>query len=62
MTPLYSTISHAAGGIYYQGELITLADAQMIGNDDIVRGKVQVGSFLKVDEDTLILNPPETTP
>ena len=50
MTSLYRTIVHASGGTYYQGEPITLADAQMILSNDIAEGKVEVGAFLKVDE------------
>ena len=56
MTSLYRTIVHASGGTYYQGEPITLADAQMMLSNDIAEGKVEVGAFLKVDEETLILN------
>jgi hypothetical protein len=62
MTPLYSTILHAAGGTYYQGEPITLAGAQVMVNDDIADGRVEVGSFLKIDQDILILEPPEAIP
>jgi hypothetical protein len=62
MTPLYRTIVHASGGIYYQGEPISLADAQMMLSNDIAEGKVEVGSFLKIDEDTLILEPADAKP
>jgi hypothetical protein len=62
MTSLYRTIVHASGGTYYQGEPITLADAQMMLSNDIAEGKVEVGAFLKVDEETLILEPADATP
>ena len=42
MTSLYRTIVHASGGTYYQGEPITLADAQMMLSNDIAEGKVEV--------------------
>jgi hypothetical protein len=62
MTPLYRTIVHASGGTYYQGEPISLADAQMMLSNDIAEGKVEVGAFLKIDEDTLILEPADAKP
>jgi hypothetical protein len=62
MTPMYRTIVHASGGMYYQGEPISLADAQMMLSNDIAEGKVEVGSFLKIDEDTLILEPANAKP
>ena len=43
MTSLYRTIVHASGGTYYQGEPISLADAQMMLSNDIAEGKVEVG-------------------
>ena len=62
MTPLYRTIVHASGGMYYQGEPISLADAQMMLSNDIAEGKVEVGAFLKIDEETLILEPADGKP
>lgn len=62
MTPLYRTIIHASGGMYYQGEPISLADAQMMLSNDIAEGKVEVGAFLKIDEETLILEPADAKP
>jgi hypothetical protein len=62
MTPLYRTIVHASGGTYYQGEPISLADAQMMLSNDIAEGKVEVGAFLKIDEDMLILEPADAKP
>jgi hypothetical protein len=62
MTPLYRRIIHASGGTYYEGEPITVADAQMMLSNDIAEGKVEVGSFLKIDEDVLILEPPDAKP
>jgi len=62
MTPEYRIIHYAAGGTYYEGEPISLADAQMMLNNDIAEGKVEVGAFLKVDEDTLILEPADAKP
>jgi hypothetical protein len=62
MTQLYRRIVHASGGTYYEGEPITVADAQMMLSNDIAEGKVEVGSFLKIDEDVLILEPPDAKP
>jgi hypothetical protein len=62
MTPLYRTIVHASGRTYYQGEPISLADAQIMLSNDIAEGKVEVGAFLKIDEDTLILEPADAKP
>jgi hypothetical protein len=62
MTPLYHRIIHASGGTYYEGEPITVADAQMMLSNDIAEGRVEVGSFLKIDEDVLILEPPDAKP
>jgi hypothetical protein len=62
MIPLYRTIAHATGETYYQGESLTLADAQIVLNNDIAEGKIEVGSFLKVEEDLLILEPPDAKP
>jgi hypothetical protein len=62
MTPMYRTIIHASGGTYYQGEPISLADAQIMLSNDIAEGKVEVGAFLKIDEDTLLLEPADAKP
>jgi hypothetical protein len=62
MTPHYRTIMYAAGGPYYQGEPITLAEAQVMLNTDIAEGKAEVGSFLKIDQELLILEPPDAEP
>jgi len=62
MTPLYRTIIHASGETYYQGEPISLADAQMMLSNDIAEGRVEVGAFLKIDEDMLILEPADAKP
>ncbi len=62
MTPMYRTIVHASGGMYYQGEPISLADAQMMLSNDIAEGKVEVGAFLKIDDETLILEPADAKP
>jgi hypothetical protein len=59
---MYRTIVHASGGTYYQGEPISLADAQMMLSNDIAEGKVEVGAFLKIDEETLILEPADAKP
>jgi hypothetical protein len=59
---MYRTIHYATGGTYYEGDPISLADAQMMLSNDIAEGKVEVGAFLKVDEDTLILEPADAKP
>ena len=41
MTPMYRTIHYATGGTYYEGDPISLADAQMMLSNDIAEGKVE---------------------
>jgi hypothetical protein len=62
MTLLYRTIVYASGETFYEGEPISLADAQMMLSNDIAEGKVEVGAFLKIGEDVLILEPADGKP
>ncbi|WP_448204709.1 hypothetical protein [Azospirillum sp. sgz302134] len=55
VTATYRIIRHADGRSFYDGEPITLADAQIMINDAIARGDLEVGSFLHVDEDMLLI-------
>lgn len=50
MTNAFSQISHADGRAYYQGAPLSLADAQIMLNDDILRRAVRVGAYLRVDD------------
>ncbi|MBP2306282.1 hypothetical protein [Azospirillum melinis] len=54
----YSVIQHADGQAFYQGEALTLADAQVLLNDAIADGRVDVGSCLRVEPNILIIDPP----
>lgn len=61
-TPTYPRILHADGPTFYEGAPITLADAQVLLNEAIADGRVEVGSFLRVDSDLLVIEAPDTTP
>ena len=50
MTNAFSQIRHADGRAYYQGTPLSLADAQIMLNDDILRRIVRVGAYLRVDD------------
>lgn len=49
MTHAFSQIRHADGRAYYQGTPLSLADAQIMLNDDILRRTVRVGAYLWID-------------
>lgn len=55
MTNAFSQIRHADGRAYYQGTPLSLAEAQIMLNDDILRGSVGVGAYLRVDGGRLVL-------
>ncbi|PWC37583.1 hypothetical protein [Azospirillum sp. TSO35-2] len=55
MTIAFSQIRHADGRAYYQGKPLSLADAQIMLNDDILRRVVRVGSYLRIDGAGLVL-------
>ncbi|KAA0587555.1 hypothetical protein J2848_000525 [Azospirillum lipoferum] len=55
MTSAFSQIRHADGRAYYQGSPLSLADAQIMLNDDILRRRVRVGAYLRVDGGRLVL-------
>ncbi|CAO3421599.1 hypothetical protein [Azospirillum endophyticum] len=50
MTNAFDQIRHADGRAYYQGTPLSLADAQIMLNDDILRRAVRVGAYLLIDE------------
>ncbi|HYG87652.1 MAG TPA: hypothetical protein VD978_15440 [Azospirillum sp.] len=54
-TATYRRIRHADGRSFYDGEPIMLADAQLMINEAIARGDLEVGSFLHIEEDELII-------
>lgn len=62
MTPLYRVIRHADGQTFYEGDPVTLADAQIMLNDGIADGRVEVGSFLRVEPDLLLIEPAHADP
>lgn len=62
MTPLYHVIRYADGRAFHDGVPVTLADAQVMLNDAILDGRVEVGSFLHVEPDQLIIQPPDADP
>lgn len=55
MTNAFSQIRHSDGRAYYQGTPLSLADAQIMLNDDILRRRVRVGAYLRVDDGRLVL-------
>lgn len=50
MTNAFSQIRHVDGRAYYQGTPLSLADAQIMLNEDILRRAVRVGAYLRVDD------------
>lgn len=61
-TATYPLIRHADGQTFHEGEPVTLADAQVMLNDAIADGRVEVGSFLRVETDLLVIEPPDADP
>ncbi|MCW2239298.1 hypothetical protein [Azospirillum canadense] len=59
MTQTYSVIRHADGRVFHAGEPLTVADTQILLNDAIADGWVDVGSFLRVEPDGLVIDPPD---
>lgn len=55
MTTAFRHIRHSDGRAYYEGKPLSLADAQIMLNDDIVRRAVRVGAYLRIDESGLVL-------
>ena len=55
MTDAFSQIRHADGRAYYQGAPLSLAEAQIMLNDDILRRRVRVGAYLRLDGGRLVL-------
>ncbi|AIB15406.1 hypothetical protein ABAZ39_26300 (plasmid) [Azospirillum argentinense] len=62
MTALYPLVRHADGRTFHDGAPLTLADAQIMLNDAIFDGRVEVGSFLHVGPDQLTIQPPDADP
>ncbi len=54
-TATYHIIRHADGRAFYDGEPLTLADAQIMVNEAIARGDLEVGSFLRIEDDLLVI-------
>ncbi len=54
-TATFRIIRHADGPIFFDDRTITLAEAQIIINDAIARGDLEVGSFLRIDDDELVI-------
>lgn len=55
MTPAFHHIRHADGRAYYEGRPLSLADAHLMLNDDILRRTIRPGAYLRVDRSELIL-------
>jgi hypothetical protein len=55
MDQIYRRIELASGSVYYQGDPLSLADAQTMVNEDILRGKLEPQVFLKVEPDRLVI-------
>jgi hypothetical protein len=55
MTPAFHHIRHADGRAYYEGRPLSLADAHLMLNDDILRRAVRPGAYLRVERSELIL-------
>ncbi|PWC32748.1 hypothetical protein [Azospirillum sp. TSO35-2] len=54
-TATYHVIRYTDGRLFYEGEPITLAEAQVMINEAIARGTLEVNSFLHIDEDLLVI-------
>lgn len=54
-TPTYHVIRFTDGRLFYEGDPITLSEAQVMINEAIARGTLEVNSFLHIDEDLLII-------
>lgn len=55
MQTFFPHIRHAEGPIFYAGEPISLADAQVMINDGIMERRLSPGSFLRVAGMELLL-------
>ncbi len=55
MHTVFHHIRHAEGPIFYAGEPISLADAQVMINDGIMERRLYPGSFLRVAGVELLL-------
>lgn len=62
MSGVYPEIVFADGRVFHRGDPLTLADAQILLNDGIANGLVEVGSFLRVEPGLLTIEPPEADP
>lgn len=54
-TATFRIIRHADGPVFFDDRTITLAEAQIIVNDAIARGDLEVGSFLRIDDEELVI-------
>ncbi|MBK3732360.1 hypothetical protein FBZ83_103373 [Azospirillum brasilense] len=54
-TATFRIIRHADGSVFFEDRTITLAEAQILINDAIARGDLEVGSFLRIDGDELVV-------
>lgn len=61
MQTVFHHIRHAEGPIFYAGEPISLADAQVMINDGIMERRLYPGSFLRVAGVELLLEQAMTT-
>ncbi|MCW2242395.1 hypothetical protein [Azospirillum canadense] len=57
MHTLYHHIRYANGPVYYSGKPISLADAQLLINADIAKGRIAPGSSLREEGVELVIEP-----
>ncbi|MFD1623116.1 hypothetical protein [Azospirillum griseum] len=55
MTLAFRHIRHSDGRAYYEGRPLTLADAHLMLNDDILRRAVRPGAYLRRERSELVL-------
>ena len=57
METVFRRIRLIDGSAYYAGEPISLADAQVMVNEDIAKGTILAGSYLRIDGSELVIEP-----
>lgn len=54
-TAIFRIIRHVDGPVFFDDRTVTLAEAQIMINDAIARGDLEVGSFLRIDDEELVI-------
>lgn len=52
---IFHQIRHTDGRAYYEGRPLTLADAHLMLNDDILRRAIRPGAYLRRERSELVL-------